>query len=344
MTLTMLVLPPVPEQITEQIKAAHRALSTCSARILDALQPTPGPAALFAHQSHAAQRLADLSLITRRFYDNRATLWESYDEEDRTRPEKPMPGVPLTGPFAAAMQRSQRLVNELRVDFETFYVFADLFLDQFSIFAAYMTGLNQPEKSKFDSLVSMLDRDAVVSDALANFKETRWEDMLFLRHQLRYYRNHFIVHVRRPWQQGSSMMRYGLAFQLWVPTPVGWLDDAAVDQEIVELLTALAKSGDVPVSIEDVRKAPRDVLRRVHERIGSVKGTSARKRIELMRQTIGGATPDFSIVAAAVGRFAQYAATTFVDDALKEPQSINPVDPIMPLAASLNLQVARRGT
>jgi len=128
-------------------------------------------------------------------------------------------------------------------------------------------------------------------------------DMLWLDYRIRFYRNRFIVHSERPWQRGKSASLYGDKFSLWIPTPLGWLDDERIDREINELLH-LAPKHIRKASNDYWEKArPRALIERIFDNIGQIEDRGDREKVYKLFGKAGGSTPSFQIVAERLFKF-----------------------------------------
>lgn len=108
-------------------------------------------------------------------------------------------------------------------------------LDQLSLQAITIANLNLPKKHPFVELVNFFESGQTsILDPIWNQLK---EKILWLHYQLRFYRNRFVVHATRPWQRGTTGSVYGDDFNLFSPTPPGWLDDEKLNEEIKNLST-----------------------------------------------------------------------------------------------------------
>jgi hypothetical protein len=120
-------------------------------------------------------------------------------------------------------------------------------------------------------------------------------DALWLYYQLRFYRNRFIVHANRPWQRGTTRSVFGEDFNLFTPTPPGWLDDEALDAEIKSLMRL------APEYIRNARddyweKArPGRLIEVLMDRIADFSKPD-REQVSRLFGKKGGSTPDFRVL------------------------------------------------
>ncbi len=121
--------------------------------------------------------------------------------------------------------------------------------------------------------------------------------MLWLHYQVRFYRNRFIVHANRPWQRGTTRTSLGEEYELFIPTPPGWLDDKKLDEEIKALLPL------TPPRIRDAdddyweKARPGRIIEVLFDDIGHIAKREDREKIAELFGKKGGSTPTFQIVA-----------------------------------------------
>ena len=173
----------------------------------------------------------------------------------------------------------------------------------------------------FRELVDYLDGNAstVLSPLWAVIKH----DALWLYYQLRFYRNRFIVHANRPWQRGTTRAVYRDDFNLFIPTPPGWLDDAALNAEILSL--AHLAPNYIKNAPDDWRK-PAKLIEVLFDLIPDFE-KGDRETISRLFGKKGGSTPDFKrlgerlldFVIAGTEQLIKIADTNFANIELGEP-------------------------
>lgn len=173
----------------------------------------------------------------------------------------------------------------MKLDFESLYMFGGVLLDQWALLAIAVGNIPCPKQHPFRELVDFLDENP--STVLAPLWEAVKDDALWLYYQLRFYRNRFIVHANRPWQRGTTRTVYGNDFNLFTPTPPGWLNDEALDVEIFSLMSL------VPRGFEHER--PARLIEVLFDLIPQFKKPD-RKSISRLFGKKGGSTPDFKRV------------------------------------------------
>lgn len=193
------------------------------------------------------------------------------------------------------LRQENDLTEYMKQDLETLYLFGNILLDQWSLLAVYIGGLNKPEKFSLHRLVEKLQSGN--AGILAPLWQKQSKEMLWLYYQLRLYRNRFVVHANRPWQRGTTRSVYGDDFNLFIPTPPGWVDDQRANEEIRKLL------GLAPKWLQNARgdyweKAnPRALIERLFNYIGEIEKKEDRDKVaELFTRVVGGSTPTFQVM------------------------------------------------
>lgn len=277
--------------------------------ILELLRPPAGPYALFHHISFALERLGDVKFIFSRMVEYRRELSGVFEEEFQLRPlgqpertRSPEENKRL----GALMGRQTYLTRALRLDFESLYAFGAIFLDQWSIAAAYLVGMDSPETMTFHQLARRLelqaDLPAPLRHVAASIADVRW-----LHLQFRTFRNRFVEHADRPWQRGTTAGVRGMDFALFLPSPPGWLNDEEIGAEIKALL---------PLAPAWLLKAPEDhwmkvrpgaLLERLVDHVGSMDAQADRERVANLVGKAGISTPTFQTLVLRIATFSKVA-------------------------------------
>jgi hypothetical protein len=220
--------------LAPQVSRAVDALKQLSKTVYEGRKPPSGAYAFFSHNAHAMSALQDCGRILTRLFSGRASLTELAHQEQRIRPKEWPAGVPYPEEVGRVMNRSQQVTEFMKLDLESLYVFGGVLLDQWALQAIAIGNIPCEKQHPFREVVDFLDRNP--NATLAPLWAALKDDALWLYYQLRFYRNRFIVHANRPWQRGTTMSVHGDDFNLFTPTPPGWLDDEALDSEIKALI------------------------------------------------------------------------------------------------------------
>ena len=306
------------EQLVARADAALRALSRT---VLEKRQPPSGAYGFFHHSSHSIARLTDCGLILQRMVNTRRLLTQLAYEKNRVMPRDWPAGTPFPEEMQAVLRRDGQCVEHMKLDHESLYLFGGILLDQWAFQALAVGGTKSKTGNGFADLVDVLEAGsaAVFSPLWANHRD----DILWMHYQLRFYRNRFIVHADRPWQRGTGHSVYGDDFNLHTPSPPGWLDDAALDSDILSLL---------PLAPEAIRRDPRRrthpgaVIEAMFDDIGR-HGPADRKRIADLFKQKGGSTPNFQVLARRLLRLIALGTETLIPIAEANAASVILGDP-----------------
>ncbi|RXH12324.1 hypothetical protein EAS56_17605 [Bradyrhizobium guangzhouense] len=272
-------------KISEAKVEIHK-LSKC---VLEGRKPPAGAYAFFNHNAHVLSALEDCGRIYERLVAGRTLLTKLSYEEERLRPDDWPAGTPYPEALQQTMKQSGDANEHMKLDLESLYVFGGVLLDQWAMQAIAVGNLPCKKQYPFRELVDYLDQN---SDPTLNELWTAVkDDMLWLYYQLRFYRNRFIIHADRPWQRGTTRSVYGDDFNLFTPTPPGWLDDTALDAEI----RGLAHLAPAYVPRRDQEHAGR-LLEILFENIAQYL-KSDREKISKLFGKKGGSTPNFHTLA-----------------------------------------------
>jgi hypothetical protein len=284
----------------------------------------PGPYAVFYHISFAQERIGDVRFIFERMVQDRRELGELLRRELSLRPLDP-PEPPRSPQqeedLRAIWKRQTYLTRSLRLDFEALYAFGAIFLDQWSMMAAYLTGMDKPEDVTFHQLSIRLESSKDLPQPLKNMANSLLANVRWLQLQLRTLRNRFVEHVDRPWQRGTTMGVHGMEFTLFIPSPPGWLNDEEVGREIYDLLKIAPKwLQDAPGA--DWKARPRALLEGLVEHVGSIDSQADRDRIAKLVGLAGLTTPSFQVLAGRLADFAIRGTRILMDAVLADPSMI----------------------
>src|SRR5258708_3016353 len=279
--------------LTPSVNDGIEALKSLSKVVNEGRKPPAGAYAFFNHNSHAMTALQDCNRILRRLFSGRALLTQLSLEEQKAIPHNWPAGTPYREGVSKVINRSQDATESMKLDLESLYVFGGVLLDQWALQAIAIGNIECPKRYPFRELVDVLDenRNTVLAPLWTAIKN----DALWLYYQLRFYRNRFIIHANRPWQRGTTRSLYGNDFNLFTPTPPGWLDDEALDAEIKSLMVL------APERIRNARddyweKAqPGRLIEVLFAMIPQFEKADRENISELFGRK-GGSTPDFATV------------------------------------------------
>lgn len=193
------------------------------------------------------ERLQDCQRVLKRLFAGRAKLTELAKQQNAVMPKDWPAGKPCPKEVQKVMKQEHEVNAYMKQDLETLYMFGGILLDQLSLQAIAIANLNLPKKHPFVELVNFFESGQ--TSILDPIWKQLQEKILCLHYQLRFYRNRFVVHANRPWQRGTTRSVYGDDFNLFIPTPPGWLDDEKLNEEIKKL---------IHIAPEHIKNAPND--------------------------------------------------------------------------------------
>lgn len=308
------------ESLQDVITRAEQAVKALSSCVFDGLKPPSGAYAFFNHNAHVLSALQDCRRIYERLCSGREQLTDLAHQENHLMLKDLPAGTPYPEEVQAVMRQSGDITEHMKLDMESLYIFGGILLDQWAMQAIAVGNIPCPKQHPFRELVDYLDQNP--NGTLEPVWTAARDAMLWLYYQLRFYRNRFIVHANRPWQRGTTRSVYGDDFNLFTPTPPGWLDDKSIDAEIMSLL---------PLAPERLRTAPDDywekarpgrLLELLFDNITQYPKED-REKISKLFGKKGGSTPSFQVLASRIFSFVAEATPLLMEIAQANLQSID---------------------
>jgi hypothetical protein len=289
------------------------------------VESTSAPAGSYSfhhHHSHLSERLQNVSQIIERIGRARWRFTVLNERRARLEPKRPSkPGVPFSKKIQVILKEEQQLTQHMRLDVESLYIFANMALDQWAYIIAYGLGLDAPESYDFRRLVVQLQARTPV-DPLSLFALRHLSDALWLFYQLRFFRNNFIEHVRRPWQRGSSMTVSGSDFNFFVPSPSGWIP-AAKEHQMISNIRHLAPRWVKDLPDDDWQKKPRAMLEAMFREIDRIPNQADREKVWSAWSEIGGSVVSFDVLGRRLVGFLLASLETLREVMQANPAKIN---------------------
>jgi hypothetical protein len=319
------MLSPIPVSVSVILNLANKTLEKhgqLSRKFHELVKIPSGPYAIFHHQSHLVERIKDIEKIINRLGENRKHITDLSIRESAVMPKNIRAGKPLPKNVQKLIQQKRKLTEQMKLDMESLYIFGNLLLDQWAHVIAYSTGLRDPEKFNFHSLYNKMasKKDKGI---LVNMWNSHRKDVYWLYYQLRLYRNIFIEHVTRPWQRGNTMSVYGDDFNLFVPTPPGWLNGVEIEKRLKEIF---------PLAPKVLREAPNDywerknlhrVLEVTYMNIDQIENQADREKVWNVWKEVGGSSPSYDIIAFRLINFINSSVDTMISIISDAPDQIN---------------------
>lgn len=299
----------------------EKNLRQLSKLIFEGIKPAPGAYSFFHHNSHSIERLQDCHRILNRLFTGREKLTKLAYLHKKIMPSNPLPGVPFPKRVQKIIELENELNSYMKQDLESLYMFGGILLDQWSLQAITIANLNLQKVHPFVELINFFEsgKSSILNPIWDQLKES----ILWLHYQLRFYRNRFIVHANRPWQRGTTRSVYGNDFNLFTPTPPGWLNDKKLDEEIKKLIHL---APDYVQNASDnywEKERPRALIERIFNNIGNIQDKDNREKVASIYGKVGGSTPTFQIIAMRIFDFINSATGLLINIAEENLQEIN---------------------
>lgn len=155
---------------------------------------------------------------------------------------------------------------------------------------------------------------------LSEFWNTHKKDIIWLNFHLRFFRNVFIEHLRKPWQRGDTMAAYGDDFNLHIPAAVGFVgpqEEKKILKEIYPLAPQRLK--DMPDDYWE-KKNLRRVLEVTLYFIEELEEQSDRDKVWEAWNKLGGSTPSYDTIAFRLFRYIDSSLETMTEFLKKNPK------------------------
>lgn len=298
----------------EQALKNHKLLTD---KMFELTAVSPGPYALFHHNSNAVERMLDIKLIITRIAENRKLITKLHLKEDTLRGETEVDSQQ----FQEVWQKKEVVHHHMRLDMESLFLFGNLLLEQWTYVILYLVGEKDPGTFDFAKLMTKLQGRGD-KGLLQSLWDNHHDDMLWLLYQIRNYRNIFIEHVREPRQRGTSMETYGDSFRIAGPTPVDWISRDDIEQAVNKvryLAPKWAKHPDMAWYTIDARQ----MLEIIFFYIDEIKEHYQREQVWSVWKKIGGWTFSYDMIAFRLMRFIVESELTMLDIISLHPEAIN---------------------
>ncbi len=308
-------------QINELADKAETSLHKLSEIVLTGLKPPPGPYAFFHYSVHAITRLHDCRRITQRLFSGRRKLNELAKQANSIKRGKISTGKSQQDELKIIREKDRETTTYMKFDLESLYMFGTILLDQWALQTICIGNLSIAKRHPFVSLVGYFD--AGNKSILDPIWDQLKEKILWLHYQIRFYRNKFVVHANRPWERGTTRSVFGDDFNLFIPTPPGWINDERANQEIIELIHLapeyIQKAGDDCWE----KKRPKRLIEVLFNRIGNIEQKKNRERVASLFSKVGGSTPTFQIIVNNLFEFVLLGTSLLCDIAEKNIDNID---------------------
>jgi hypothetical protein len=296
---------PYRERAAAYLERLSAATTAFPERLRAPLNLKAGTYPFFNEVTRLFLRGRDLCDILERLCESRAAL-RALSIEARDAPV-------LIGQTPPRWREAVVLRRRMRLDFETLYLFGNVSLDLWAAVSSRVVGRRRP--LSFGAICNALsDPETTPADLLRLATNLR-ADVLWLAALVRFHRNHFIVHVERPWQISESHTVDGYDFALWSPL-AGSANRSQLGTRARSLATEVGVALPKP-------ETPHQILLELLMNIDRVPDRAARMRILKLYGEHGSATPSFHVVADRLLKFLAEGTELALTIALNRPKAIS---------------------
>lgn len=178
-----------------------------------------------------------------------------------------------------------------------------------------------PPEINFVGLLNLLQSKSYKGE-LSDFWTKHKKDIIWLNFHLRFFRNVFIEHLRKPWQRGNTMGLYTDDFNLHIPAAVGFVSQREEKKTLEEIY---------PLAPQRLKDMPDDYweknsLRRVLEvtlfYIDEIESQVDRQKVWDAWHKLGGSTPSYDTIGARLFTYIFSSLDTIIDFIDKYPNKV----------------------
>ncbi len=239
------------------------------------------------HHGYLRERLEDIRIISGRMRETKREFARRHAQEE------------LSGVIDIPLGIS--LPTQMRLDFESLYIFGNLALDQLVMLIRSLTG--EPTGSDFHQLLVSL-QSLGYSGVLRPLWERHRSDIVWLYYQVRCVRNHFIEHLRVAFQRSTVVAFYGPEVELFMPALV---DDGSIPSIGEASERAIRELGSryvahIPSEMWNRYGFPY-VLRLVFNSIAALSTQAEREQVWDACRCLGVHVPSYHVIGVRLARF-----------------------------------------
>ena len=327
------LMSPIPVKAAKIVYLCDQSIEKLRVieKKLVALKAQKKPAAVFYHIGYLMERIKDVRRIMIRMALTRKDLTDLQIKIQALTPERIAPGKPFSKRLQVVHRKNDDLRDQMRQDMESLYIYGNLLLDQWSYIISYIAGYEVPKDQReiaagkkdinFAGLLNLLQAKGYKGE-LSQFWKLHKKDIIWLNFHLRWYRNIFVEHMRKPWQRGTTMASYGDDFNFHIPTPVGYIDDTErkkILQDIYKLAPKRLK--DMPDDYWEKKNLHRALEVTLYY-IDELENQSDRDKVWEAWHTLGGSAPSYDTIGIRLLNYLFTSLKTIGDFADKHPKLI----------------------
>ncbi|GEM_PF-2287087 len=325
------LLRPAPSRVIKTLFLVDKSIEKfreLEKKIIENHGNKKGPAAVFYHLGYMLERIEDVKRLLVRMASTRKALTELHIKENSLRPKKERYGKPYSKELQGVFKEEDELRKQIKQDAESLYIFGNLLLDQWSYVIGYIAGYEVPKgksgenpEFNFDGLVNFLQKKNYQGE-LSLFWDKNKKDLIWLYYQLRFFRNTFVEHIRKPWQRGNTMGVYGDDFSFHIPAPVGYIKPSEEKKMLKEIYPlAPKKLRDMPADYWE-KKNLRRVLEVTLNNIDTIEEQVDRDKVWQVWNKLGGSTPSYDIIGLRLFNYVYTSIETMLEFIDKYPKQI----------------------
>lgn len=281
------------------------------------------PCEFFHYTGLMRERIMDCESILTRMdvRRRRLLLLDKQLHVMRAKTARIVPGVPLPEEMQVIMRTENKISRELRMDFESLYLFGMMLLDQWALVAKCIAGISIAKRHPFNEIVELYESSK--GGQLKTLLNNTAGQLLWLYHNFRVFRNVFVAHPVQSWQRGVTRGISGMDFRLFIPAPPGHrIEKRTLNKEMESMIRL------VPQYIHINRNHgehlnPREILQVLIEGIGAIPQKEDRLQIEGLYKRYGGSTPTYQTVGTKLIQFCAEGLKEFVDMLKGSPNTLN---------------------
>lgn len=277
------------------------------------------PFAFYWHANRGQQLLQRIGALSERL-ENDFNDFCVLIEKLVPRIERP-PGVHVSNVENGVEWRKMNAIRELLIaDLESLYETSSNFLDQWAFLACAIAGIGKRNYHKL--IISYIESEQMHGGLWSKLQEVAKADLIWIHEHIKIFRDNFVVHHEKPWQQSTLHNCETKTLHLSFLIAPGWYGEKernSDDQSIMQL------HGEMPstLRIEDAERAGTNfVLSHMMEYIDEFESDSRKRLIDIAKR-IGFVSPPYSVVAQNVLELPMKTVSVLLEHARAHPEAID---------------------
>lgn len=304
------MISPMPINVMAIIDVAEKTIEGQNKLIKLAIEKNIANPRLNYHHSYLIERLKDFQTIMRRLGESRKKITELNIKRNNCEPKRHRHTI--SKKVQKIMKEQNELTNLMRLDLENLYVFGKILLDQWAFVIGNLIQYEEPNEFNFERLGCLISANKQ-EGALKEIWDKHRKDIFWLYYQVKGFRNYFIEHIKRPWQKGTTMPVYGDEFNLFIPTPPGYITE---DEKKKKLLSVRRFMPAVLKAMPDDYWEKQNLHRTLEitfYRIDEIEKKEDRERVWNVWKDVGGSTLSYDKIGFRLIQFVQKSTDTLIE-------------------------------